>query len=58
MPKAITVLLVEDNSDYRDVIDIALEETDDIQLCHEFGTAQWESADTNHMHAHAITCLD
>lgn len=40
MPKVITVLLVEDNSDYRDVIDIALEGTDDIQLCHEFGTAE------------------
>jgi DNA-binding NarL/FixJ family response regulator len=40
MPQIIKVLLVEDNPDYRDVIDIALEQTDDIQLCQEFGTAE------------------
>jgi DNA-binding NarL/FixJ family response regulator len=40
MPQIIKVLLVEDNLDYRNVIDLALEQTDDIQLCHEFGTAE------------------
>lgn len=40
MPEVIKVLLVEDNPDYRDVIDIALEEPEDIELCQEFGTAE------------------
>jgi DNA-binding NarL/FixJ family response regulator len=40
MSKIIKVLLVEDNPDYRDVIAIALEGPDDIELSQEFGTAE------------------
>jgi len=40
MTQPIKIMLVEDNRDYRDVIDLALEDTEDIELCNEFGTAE------------------
>lgn len=40
MTKTINVMLVEDNAEYRDVVKLALEGVEDIELVSQFGTAE------------------
>ena len=40
MKRKIRVMLVEDNPEYREVIKLALEDENDIELINQFGTAE------------------
>ena len=40
MKRAIKVMLVEDNPEYREVIDLALEDESDVELISQFGTSE------------------
>ena len=40
MIKAIRVMLIEDNADYRDIVKIALTEEPEMELCGQFATAE------------------
>ncbi|MFC5051258.1 response regulator [Rubritalea spongiae] len=41
MPKPTQVLLIEDNKEYRKVVELALQEDPDIDLIEQFGTAEY-----------------